>query len=93
MDLLNEKADKSEVEKLKESKLDVVIFNGQKDIIKKEDNFEEVYVLLNQKAEIDHVNKALSEIHEELDTRTDTNELEMNLKNFENVTEALCAEN
>ena len=48
---------------------------------------------MEQKADIDHVNKALTEIHDELDTKTSTNELDINLRNFENVTEALCAEN
>jgi hypothetical protein len=44
---------------------------------------------MEQKANIDHVNKALTEIHDELDTKINLDEIDGNMRGFENVTEAL----
>ena len=48
---------------------------------------------MENKADIDHVNKALTEIHDELDIKINNTEFSKNLKGYELLTESLCAEN
>jgi len=100
IELINQKADQSEVDRLKISKLDAHTFESYQHTPEDERfgkagllSLDSIYSQLEQKANIDHVNTALTEIHEELDNKAEHSALDSNLKNFENVTEALCAEN
>jgi len=56
-------------------------------------NTEEAKYLIEQKCNIDDVNKALTEVHEELDCKASAEEHENQLKAQSDINQALCAEN
>lgn len=82
--MVSEKLDRKDFEKLKSSLVDISKFEKLEEKLHELENNESIYRQLDQKAEIDHVNKALTEIHDEIDE---------SFKSFENINEALCAEN
>lgn len=99
--MVNDKADKIDLERVMKSKVDYSEFTDllekvqkdQKNGTKFPDFLEEVLNLLNDKAEIDHVNKALTEIHDELDIKANHADIDSNIRGIENMMEALCSEN
>ena len=84
IEMLSQKVDKQEFDNLKADVLDSEKFKEFDYRLEGLERNEHLYQALEQKAEIDHVNKALTEIHEEIDE---------SLRSFENINEALCAEN
>jgi hypothetical protein len=64
----------------------------QKDLMMKS-NIKEILSLLKNKADIDDVNKALTQIHEELDTKCNIEGFNSAMDNQAIINDALCAEN
>ena len=56
-------------------------------------NIKDMCLLLDQKSNIDDVNKGLIEIHKELDTKLNTNDYKTFLTEQSLVNESLCTEN
>ncbi|CAI2384761.1 unnamed protein product [Moneuplotes crassus] len=91
--MVNDKADKIDLERVMKSKVDYSEFTDLVERVQKDQKNEEVFTLLNEKAEIDHVNKALTEIHDELDIKANHEDIDSNIRGIENMMEALCSEN
>lgn len=56
-------------------------------------NIKDVCALLDMKANIDDTNKALSEIHKELDNKLNSGDFSSHVNDYSSIIEALCAEN
>lgn len=89
--LVDQKTEYSEFCSEKE-KMSLVIESLENDLATKF-NTEEARYLIDQKCNIDDVNKALTEVHNELDTKTNAEDYELQLKSQSDINQALCAEN
>lgn len=89
LEMLNDKLDRKEFDRLKLNLVSKQQFDELKYQVEESDNNDHIYQLLEQKAEIDHVNKALTEIHEELDYKANAEEVDVSIKAFESINEAL----
>ena len=56
-------------------------------------SIKDVCVLLDQKSNIEDVNKALTEIHDELDTKASEESYQLSVREQNQINEILCAEN
>lgn len=56
-------------------------------------NIKDVCALLDMKANIDDTNKALSEVHKELDSKLNTDNFSSHLSDYNSIIEVLCSEN
>jgi hypothetical protein len=56
-------------------------------------NIKDVCLLIDQKSNIDDVNKALTEIHGELDMKTQDDAYQLSVREQNSINEILCAEN
>ena len=56
-------------------------------------NIKDICALLDMKPNIDDINKALSEVHKELDNKLNSGEFSSHLSDYQSIIEALCAEN
>ena len=89
--LVDQKTDHKEFLNEKE-KVNLIIESLENDLATKV-NAEEARNLIDQKCNIDDVNKALTEVHNELDTKASLEDYEAHVSTQSEINQALCAEN
>lgn len=89
--LIDQKTEHREFLKEKE-KMNLILDSLENDLASKI-NADEVKDMINQKCNIDDVNKALTVVHDELDTKANSEDYESHVKTQTEINQALCAEN
>lgn len=89
--IVDQKTDHKEFLNEKE-KMNLIIESLENDLTAKV-NAEEARNLIDQKCNIDDVNKALTEVHSELDTKASLEDYETHVNTQTEINQALCAEN
>lgn len=73
-------------------KINLILESVESDLSSKL-NADEAREIISQKCNIDDVNKALTVVHDELDTKANMEEYESHIKTQTEINQALCAEN
>lgn len=68
-------------------------FSEMKEDLEKKATIKDVCLILDQKPNIEDVNKALTEIHKELDTKTNEDSYQLQLTEQNSINDLLCSEN
>lgn len=67
--------------------------SNMKTDLERKANIKDVCLILDQKPNIDDVNKALTEIHTELDTKASEDQFQLQVKEQNSINDLLCSEN